>query len=622
LLENVVGSIDDVRDQLSIEDVVGEFVQLKKAGATLKGLCPFHHEKSPSFIVTPSRGRYHCFGCGVDGDIFKFVMEKQGVEFRDALQMLADKAGVTLDAPGRGNGEDDQKSRIYEMNAAAAMYVQQMLGAPAGAEARAYLERRAITAKTIADFGLGYAPGRGELCKRLRDAGYSDEEMVGAGLAVASEEGGSLRDRFYARLMFPIRDVKGNILGFGGRVLDDSKPKYLNTQATPVFDKSRVLYAIEHAVDAIRGAREVVVVEGYMDALRAHQAGFTNVVATLGTAITEQNLRAINSLGVGLRLVLALDADPAGQRAAVKAGLTALKALPKKRADGTKRETARILVATLPEGQDPDDAIAADPEVWRRAVAGAAPLMDHYVALVEAGLDHTKPEWREEAIETLLPAIGELDGVGLQQTYIERLAALTGVEARLLRDKLPGAPRQMSAGGRDGPRRERIAAGLGPGPPLPDAVDPVRTTEEYLVGTLLLHRPLPPEVRAELETYAPSTAELAPLLAAILRGDEPAPAQEEAVERLAASAVKGPPVASLHLPGQVRDLLMRVNRERSRRELLDLGQALLDVDPETAREFDDRVLRVMALKEQAEVRYQREQTQYRRQPAAIGDEEF
>jgi len=607
-----VGSIDDVRDRLSIEDVVGEVVQLKRAGTTLKGLCPFHHEKSPSFIVTPSRGRYHCFGCGVDGDIFKFVMETKHVGFVDAAQMLADKAQVTLDKPDRDNPENELKTRIYDMNAAAAVYFQQMLGAPPGAQVRAYLQRRAIAPATVERFALGFAPGHGELCKRLREGGYADEELVSAGLAIASEEGGPIRDRFYGRLMFPIRDAKGRILGFGGRVLDDGQPKYLNSPATSVFDKSRVLYAIEHAADAIRSSREVVVVEGYMDALRAHQEGFANVVATLGTAITEQNLRALARFAP--RLVLALDADPAGQRAAVKGGLTALKALPKTTASGTKREPTRLFVATLPEGQDPDDAIAAAPETWRRAIANAVPLMDHYFALVEAGLDRAKPDWRQEALDTLIPAIGELDGVGLQQTYIDRLSALTGVDARYLRDRTGGAPSQTPAG-----RRGRTTPQ--PPPPVPDAVDPVRTTEEYLVGLLLLHRPLPPEVRAELETYAPLTAALAPLLAAILAGDEPGPAREELVEQLTQAAAARAPVAPGNLLPQAHDLVMRVNRERSRRELVDLGQVLSEVDRETAREMDGRVLKVMALKEQAEVRYQREQSGYRRRPVVVSGDD-
>ncbi len=616
-----MASIDDIRERLSIEDVVLDQVQLKRAGSTYKGLCPFHNEKSPSFIVTPSRGTYKCFGCGKYGDIFSFVMETKHIGFLDAAQLLADKAGMTLDKPDQDSPENKLKDRVYEMNATAAVYFQQMLAAPPGTQARAYLTRRAITQKTIDDFALGYAPGHGELCKRLRDAGYSDEEMVDGGLAVAPEGDGPIRDRFYGRLMFPIRDAKGHIQGFGGRVLDDGQPKYINSPATAVFDKSRALYAIERAADAIRSVREVVVVEGYMDALRAHQEGFTNVVATLGTAITEQNLRALARYAP--RLVLALDADPAGQRAAIKGGLIALKTLPKTTASGTKREPTDIYVAALPDGQDPDDAIAADPTVWRDAIAGAAPLMDHYVALVTASLDRGKPTWRQEAIDTLVPAIGDLDGVGLQQTYIARLSDLTGVDARYLRDevtRVSGVPVQAQAGRRvdSGRRRERAVAP--PPPPTPDAVDPIRTTEEYLVGLLLLHRPLAPEVRATLETYAPGDIELAALLSALLDGYAPDPTREGLAERLAALAGKGPPVSPGNLLLQVHDLVTRVGAERSRRELLDLGEALSAVDRETAREMDGRVLKVMALKEQAEVRYQREQMQHRRQPAMAGEE--
>lgn len=608
-----MAGIDEVRERVPIEQVVGRVVALKRAGSTLKGLCPFHGEKTPSFIVWPSRGTYKCFGCGEGGDIFSFVMKTRHLEFGDALRELAAEAGVTLDDPRQGRDEDSLKSHIYEMNAAAATYFQSMLAVNAGARARAYLERRAISAATIERFGLGYAPeSRDGLGVRLRGAGYSEEEIVAAGLAIASEEGGPVRDRFRGRLIFPIRDAKGRILGFGGRVLDGGEPKYLNSPATAVFEKSRVLYTIEHAAEAMRSTREGVVVEGYMDALRAHQEGFGNVVATLGTAITEQQLHGLARLAP--RLVLALDADPAGQKAAVRAGLAALHALPRRSdpadlSGAARREAVQVYVAALPDGQDPDDAIAADAEIWRRAIADAAPLMDHYVALVEKGLDRAQPSWRQEAIDTLAPAIAQLDGVGLQQVYIERLAALTGVDARYLRDLIPGGAPRTGSGKRPAPRRESAAPAAAP------RVDAIRVTEEYLLGLLLLHRPLAPDARAELEGYIPMTGELAPLLAALLAGSNTVSLSDDLIERLSTAAQRQPAVPPHQLAGAVRLCLARIHEERARRELLDLGRVLAEVDRDTAYEMETRTLETMIAKEQLVVRYQKEQSQYRRQPS-------
>jgi DNA primase len=563
--------------------------------------------------------------CGADGDIFNFIMATQNLDFGSALRQLAAEAGVTVEDPRETRSAETRTTRIYEMNATAATYFQAMLMAAPGAAARGYLHRRHITDATIDRFGLGFAPdARNGLCMHLRKSGYTDDELVAAGLAIVAEEGGPMRDRFRGRLIFPIRDAKGRILGFGGRVLGAGEPKYLNSPATPVFDKSRVLYTIEHAADAIRSAREAVVVEGYVDALRAHQEGFSNVVATLGTAVTEHQLRALARLAP--RLVLALDADPAGQKAAARAGLAALSALsvgnarasqPLPTATGMRRDAVQVYVATLPAGQDPDDAIATDPTAWRRAIADAVPLMDHYFTLVEAGLDRTRPEWRQEAIDTLIPAIGQLEGLGVQQAYIERLADLTGIDARYLRDLTPGGALQHAPLGRETRGRGGAAAIQGSPPPV---ADPVREPEKYLAGVLLLHRPLPPDVRAELATFTPLTPELAPLFAALAGGQEPAPAEEDLAERLADEAAQRPaipPAQLLDLLGEVR---LRVEGERVKRELLHYGHVLPELDPQTAREMDPRVLAAMALKEQLAVRFQKEQAQHRCQPAGSADD--
>ncbi len=595
--------VDEVRDKLSIEQVVGQVVGLKKSGSAYKGLCPFHNERTPSFYVTPSRGMYKCFSCGEGGDIFSFVMKTRNMGFRDALHVLADQAGVTVEETPREG--PSLAGQYYEMNAAAATYFQSMLAAPAGTSTRAYLEGRALTAATIDRFGLGYAPDtRDALCARLRTAGYADDAIVAAGLATAPEDGGPIRDYFRGRVIFPIRDEKGRVLGFGGRVLGEGQPKYLNTRATAVFEKSRVLYTIEYASGAMRGAREGVIVEGYMDALRAHQEGFANVVATLGTSITESQLRALARYAP--RLVLALDADPAGQKAAVKAGLAALGARSRAQTAAGAGQTApqqlQVMVATLPAGLDPDDAIRADPTQWKRAVETAAPLMEHYFSLVEQGLDRSGPEWRQEAVDTLLPAIGQLDGVGLQQSYIEKLSALTGVDARYLRDKVGGGP----AGATNTPRGRRAAIPAAAPAPVA-ATDPLRVVEEYLVGLLLLHRPLAADVRAETTQYAVSSPNLSALLDAA-RQDAPLDAaQEELAEALMEPVRRAPIVSSYTLAATARVCMTRANEIRARRDVLELGRVLMDVDQETARTMGQRTDEMLVMQKQQTARLVREQ---------------
>ena len=427
---------------------------LKKKGANWMACCPFHQEKTPSFSVNPSKSIFYCFGCGVGGSVFNFVMQMESVSFPEAVRTVAEKAGVPLPQlvdDKKFEARRKEADEVIELNAWALEFWERQLaeGGAEGRAAREYVEGRGITDETRRVFRLGYAPNSWDaLGLYLKTKGASIGQIERSGLVVKKEAGGYY-DRFRGRLIFPIRDAKGRNVGFGGRVLGAGEPKYLNSPATPVFDKSRVLYTIEYAADAIRSAREAVVVEGYVDALRAHQEGFSNVVATLGTAVTEHQLRALARLAP--RLVLALDADPAGQKAASRAGLAALSALsvgdarasqPLAPATGMRRDAVQVYVAALPAGQDPDDAIAADPAAWRRAIADAVPLMDHYFTLVEVGLDRTRPEWRQEAIDTLVPAIGQLGGVGVQQAYIERLAALTGIDARYLRDLTPaGCPR-------------------------------------------------------------------------------------------------------------------------------------------------------------------------------------
>jgi DNA primase len=282
-----VGATAEVKSKLSVVDVVGETVALKKAGTTLKGLCPFHGEKTPSFVVTPHRESWHCFGCGLGGDIFSFVMQRDGLTFPEALRLLAGKAGVEIDE--RSKREDARRARLRQvLDTAIAFYHAVLVSSKAGEHALAYLRERGFTDATIETFQLGWAPAGWDVMARQLQAkrDVRPDELVEVGLASPSQRGRGVIDRFRARVIFPIRDQNGHAVGLGGRLLEGDGPKYLNSPATPTFDKSRTLYLIDRAKGPMRKAAQAVIVEGYTDALMAHQAGFDNVVASLGTALT------------------------------------------------------------------------------------------------------------------------------------------------------------------------------------------------------------------------------------------------------------------------------------------------------------------------------------------------
>ncbi|MEO5986047.1 MAG: DNA primase, partial [Candidatus Limnocylindria bacterium] len=287
--------------------MVGETVALKRAGTVQKGLCPFHAEKTPSFIVTPDRETWHCFGCGEHGDIFTFVMRRDGLDFREALSRLADRAGVELSE--HSAREDRLKRRLREsLEAAIAWYREVLLQAQQAERARAYLVERGLSEETLERFGIGYAPNTWEaMSKRLRAKGFSDADLIGSGLASASNRG-SVYDRFRGRIIIPIRDASGRPVGLGGRILPDAEgPKYLNSPATPLFDKSRTLYGIDLAKGAIRREKQAVIVEDYTDVMAAHQAGFTNVVASLGTALTQGQVELANRYADAVALAYDVD---------------------------------------------------------------------------------------------------------------------------------------------------------------------------------------------------------------------------------------------------------------------------------------------------------------------------
>ncbi|MFC2024759.1 DNA primase, partial [Chloroflexota bacterium] len=446
-----MSAIEEVKQKIDIVELIGQYVSLTKSGRTLRGLCPFHSEKTPSFFVYPEQQSWHCFGaCNTGGDAFSFIMKKENIDFGEALRLLADRAGVSLPARVEPGPKRDEKERLYQINdAAAEFFHEQLLKSPAAEKARGYVGKRGLNPETEAKFRLGYSPNSWEALKQhLTEIGYSQEELLTAGLIIAREQGGT-HDRFRNRLMFPVCDIKGHVTGFGARVLDDSLPKYLNSPQTPVFDKSGTLYAINLAAAAIREADAAVITEGYTDVITAHQHGFSNVIATMGTAITEKQISILKKLTKNI--TLALDADAAGAEASRRGGIIAVQPSPEDLAPildvnpGMKspllneaqvkryrRIGTRIVsddalninvrVLELPEGKDPDSLIKEDAQAWRDLLVKAPPIMDYTFGRVTQGLDLDTVRDRTLTAEALLPIIAEIKNSIQQAHYLQKLA--------------------------------------------------------------------------------------------------------------------------------------------------------------------------------------------------------
>lgn len=514
---------EEIRGRLPIETLVGETVTLKRTGRNLSGLCPFHKERTPSFIVSPERGSFHCFSCGAGGDIFRFYMLTNKVEFPDALRALAERTGVELDP--EATRRKAVESRSYEVLQAVSLYFQQALSSPAGAQARDYLAGRELSRDTIERFGIGYMPDWGDALRKLMpERGVSEQDMIDAAVLYPSEQGREPFCPLHGRIIFPIRDLHGRVCGFGGRVLGDGKPKYLNSRQSAVFNKSAVLYTLDRAAESIRAAGEAVIVEGYLDALRAHQEGFTNVVASLGTAITAQQLGLLARLRARgaenpLRVVLALDADPAGARAAAEAGvraMTELKPPPGSNTTqlgGASRRPLSLHVATLPEGRDPDEVIGSNPGQWRKAIESAPPLMDYLFDLVAASLDPRLPTFAQDLLAQLLPLIDQLPGVGAQQPYLERLAGITRIETAALRGELTRLRGAARRGQRQEQAGEERMAALNR---VTQARDPRTLIEEELLAVLYRQAPLEPPALEMVKMVTMANPDRQALLAAIL----------------------------------------------------------------------------------------------------------
>jgi len=456
---------DEIKARLDIVDIIGQYVPLKKAGRNYKALCPFHHEKTPSFVVFPDRQTWRCFGaCGEGGDIFTFLMKREGWTFVEALRVLAEQAGVELKplAPQQAESTETVERLRDLLSVAAEFFNHQLTSGSRAAHARAYIEQRGLRPDTIQRFQIGYAPDSWDATHNyLLGQGYTLEEMISAGMLVTRDDG-STYDRFRNRVMIPIRDGRGRMVGFGARGLaKDATPKYLNSPQSVLFDKSSLLFGLDLARRSIRESETAVIVEGYMDTIQAHQAGYTNVVAQMGTALTEAQLRLLSRYAH--RLILALDPDAAGQMA-TQHGREVIERVSKAAAEqaaeegvwgfdeaereyraklttefdawGIVRYEGRlgfdIRVLALPEGYDPDDLIREQPDAWPELVAGALPIVDYVIQSVTAGQDLTDPKVKSAIARQIVPLIEDVADPVERSHYRQRLARLLRVEERAL----------------------------------------------------------------------------------------------------------------------------------------------------------------------------------------------
>src|SRR5229473_2577724 len=558
--------IDTIKAKIDVVEEIGLVIALQKSGKSFKGLCPFHNERTPSFYVFAESQTWRCFGCNEGGDVFTFVQKQQGLEFPDALAYLAEKAGVSIEDYSSRNPEEERetnaiKERLRKLNEDALLWFHQMLLRSKDATgARAYIQSRGISPDSVIAFGLGYAPEqRNGLSNYLLGQGYTQRELLSGGLArereVASDAGAAgsgVYDYFRSRIIFPIRDIRSRVIGFGGRALGDGQPKYLNSPQTLLFEKNSVLYALDMAKDAIKLAKQVIIVEGYVDAIIAHQYGTKQTVACIGSAITEKHIQQLKKLTK--QVTLALDPDAAGATATEHGIQEALKGFDRTvvpvplvaegrmmtpaRADKRneprgmirleEQVDAEINVLQLPPGQDPDEVIRQDFSLWSYAVAHPLPLVDYYFVAKTAGLNLRQPGGKTEAAKRLLPVIGMISDRVKRDAYIRKLATMIAIDERSLHDELrrvlkgqadTGVTAAFSAPTRQGLMREKegqqrhIHEGVEAG----DRLDPPENAkekgkeerqthgldkrgkstlqwEDYLIGLLLQNPGLSPHV--------------------------------------------------------------------------------------------------------------------------------
>jgi DNA primase len=498
-------AVQEIKDRLDLVDLVSEHLRLQKAGRDLKGLCPFHQEKTPSLYVSPEKQLWHCYGCQKGGDHFTFIQDIEHVDFRGALRLLAEKTGVVLEeSPGAGR-QRELKRTVQRLNLLAAQYFHHiLLENPAGQWALIQLESRGVTRASMTEFQLGFAPvgqRKDNLVRFLRKHAATDVEMVEAGLAIRPEGGGELWDRFRQRIIIPIHDERGELIAFGGRVTDDSnQPKYINTSQTALYDKGRTLFNLHRARKSIHELKHAVLMEGYFDAITAWQAGVTNVVTTSGTALTEHQVRLLKR--ETQELLLAFDRDDAGLNATQRA------------IELASKSGIYIKVVRVPQGKDPDDFLRAQPDGWASLREHAVPEWEYLLRQALGSLDLTDARDRRRGAELVIPVLAKIPEASVLEIYAQQAAGWLRIEpAALLRDVQAlkaghPLPRPSATRGEGDAFRRREAPTL----PSPSGGGRLgegdlrqgegKRDEGYLLGLLIERPDLVPEIAGEMEAVS------------------------------------------------------------------------------------------------------------------------
>ena len=634
---------DEIKGRLDIVDVISGYVPLKKAGRSYKGLCPFHNEKTPSFIVFPESQNWHCFGaCGIGGDIFTFVMKRENLDFGEALALLAAKAGVELQPrDAAAVGDDAQFERYRAIVADAAVYYHYLLNkAGEAAIARETLARRGLTEATWEAWQLGYALDSWDALRdRLTGKGYKLDEIEATGVVIRRDDGSGYYDRFRGRLMIPIRDVQGRTIGFGARILREDParpaPKYMNSPQGPLFDKGNILFGLDMARKAIRDADLGVLVEGYMDVMMSHQVGVCNVVAGMGTALGETQMRQLKRYTGNI--TLALDPDAAGDHATLRGLEAARQSLEREwepviSPTGLVRQESRLKaqlrIAALPDGLDPDELAYKNVDRWRQVIAQARPIVDYYLAIVGREEDLSTGHGKAKAVERMAPLIAEIANAVERGHYIQTLARLVQADERLIAAQVATLGRGADLARQDAkaaaqphsprPRETRTPSNAAdtssgavrrPGVALPGSAyrTPSSGLEEYILGWLLLRPELLASLDAEMigqqtpplgpEDFAraESRALLAELQATPAPGEDLSsedrlaelPPPLDAYARSLAAEVQGkPPLPDEKLTKDLVDSLLRL-RERNLGAQIQNVKSLIQ-ESELAGAPDDR----------------------------------
>ncbi|NIM92844.1 MAG: DNA primase [Anaerolineales bacterium] len=478
--------VDEIKDRVDIVDVISETVKLKKSGKNFTGFCPFHpNTRTPAFVVFPETGTWRCFGaCSEGGDVFGFLMKKEGWDFPEALSYLANRTGVELRPRDQADKiQDEVNKRLRElMETALTFYHHNLRQSESGEPILEYLNGRGLSDEILEIFEIGYAPKSWDATRTfLSERGYSEKELLDAGMVTERDSGG-FYDRFRHRIMIPIRDGRGRLAGFGARAVDkDDLPKFLNSPQTALFDKGRLLYGLDKARKAIRSEDQSIIVEGYMDVIALHQAGYENAVSPMGTALTEHQLRLLKRFS--RNMILALDADLAGSAATLR-GLTVARETLDREVDpvfdarGLLRHEGRldadIRVVTLPDEMDPDEVVAEDPEAWEGLIKDAQPIVNYVLEVLSEGRNLEDPKVKAEIARQVLPLIEDVADSVEREAYRQQLARTLRIDERAL------------MGFRPQPKRRRRAAQI----PAPDLVNQRTVTvdvpvERFCLGLLL-----------------------------------------------------------------------------------------------------------------------------------------